>query len=88
MNRLNTFEAWAKKTYTPQEASWKRPTLFILSLVIGSACAVASYTQINNQWTNNGIFLVIGLLGLLSIIGLFISIKCTDFWVALVLGVI
>jgi len=86
MNRLNAFEAWAKKTYNPQEASWKRPALFILSLVICSACAVAAYTQINNPWTNNGVFLVIGLFGFLSMIGIFVSIKCKDFWVALVLG--
>ena len=86
MNKLNNFEAWAKKTYNPKEAPWKRPVLFVLSLVISIACAIAAYMQINYQWTNNGVWLVIGLFSFLSITGLFVSVKCKDFWVALVLG--
>ena len=86
MKKLDTFEAWARKTYNPKEASWKRRALFLLSLIIFGACATAAYTQINYHWTNNGVWLVIGLFSLMSIIGLFVSIKCKDFWVALVLG--
>ena len=86
MNKLQIFEAWAKRTYIPREAAWKRPTLFILSLVIGIACCISGYLQINYNWTNSGIWLVIGLFGFISLVGFFISIKCKDFWVALVLG--
>ena len=86
MNKLQIFEAWAKRAYTPREAAWKRPTLFILSLVIGIACCISGYLQINYNWTNGGIWLVIGLFGFISLVGLFVSIKCKDFWVALVLG--
>lgn len=86
MNKLKTFEVWAKKTYKPTEASWRRPTLFIMSLIIGVACCIAGYLQINHNWANNGVWLVIGLFSFLSLIGLFVSIKCKNFWVALVLG--
>jgi hypothetical protein len=86
MSKLNKFEAWAKETYNPKEVPWKRPVLFVLSLAISIACAIAAYTQINSPWTNNGVWLVIGLFGFLAITGLFVSIKCKDFWVALVLG--
>jgi len=86
MNKLIRFEAWAKKTYNPKEAAWKRPMLFILSLGIGIICCILAYLQINYNWTNNGIWLAIGLFGFLSLLGLVISIKCKDFWVALVFG--
>jgi len=86
MNKLKKIEAWAKKTYKPKEAAWKRPTLFIISLIISIACCISAYLQINYNWTNNGIWLAIGLFGFLSLLGLFISIKCKDFWVALVFG--
>jgi len=86
MNKLIRFEAWAKKTYKPKEATWKRPTLFIISLVMGIACCISAYLQINYDWTNNGIWLAIGLFSFLSLLGLVVSIKCKDFWVALVFG--
>ena len=86
MNTLDKIEAWARETYKPKQASWKRPALLVICLVILTACIFAGYMQINQNWTNNGIWLVIGLFGFLSILGVFISIKCKDFWVALVLG--
>ena len=86
MAKLQKFEEWVKKTYSPKESQWKRPVLFFLSITIFTSCIVAGYTQIDNHWTNDGVWLVIGLFGFLSVIGLFISIKCKDFWVALVLG--
>jgi hypothetical protein len=85
MNKIDKFEAWARETYKPKEAPWKRPALLILSLII-TACVIAAYTQIHYQWTNNGVWLVIVLFSFLSIIGVFVSIKCKDFWVALVFG--
>lgn len=86
MNKIKKFEAWARKTYNPIEASWKRPTLLILSIVILIACAIADYTQINYQWTNNGVWLVIVFFDVFSAIGFFVSVRCKDFWVALALG--
>ena len=86
MNKIDKFETWARKTYSPKETPWKRPALFILSLVIFTACVIAGYMQVHYQWTNNGVWIVIGLFGFLSLIGVFVSIKCKDFWVALVFG--
>lgn len=86
MNKLKIFESWAKKTFKPKEASWKRPTLFIISLVIGITCCISGYLQINYNWTNSGVWLIIGLFSFLSLVGLFVSVKCKDFWVALVFG--
>ena len=86
MNKLKNFEDWAKKTYKPKEAAWKRPTLFIISLVIAIACCISGYLQINYNWTNSGVWLAIGLFSLLSLASLFVSIKCKDFWVALAFG--
>ena len=86
MDRLNKFEVWARQTYNPKEVAWKRPALLLLSLAIFIGCAGAAYAQINYHWTNNGVWLFIDLFGLLSLTGLFVSIKCKDFWVALMFG--
>jgi len=86
MDRLNKLQKWAQETYSPKEAAWKRPVLLTISLIIIISCAIAGYTQINFHWANNGVWLVIVMFSILSITGLFISIKCKDFWVALVLG--
>ena len=86
MNLINKLESWARRTYNPKVAAWKRPTLFILSLVVGLACIIAGYTQLTYHWTNDGVWMVIVLFGLFSVIGLAVSIFCKDFWVALVLG--
>jgi len=83
---MNNFEAWAKRNYKPVEASWKRPSLFIISAMLLIAVSVSAYTQINNHWTNDGIWIVITLFTFLSILGLFVSIGCKDFWVALMFG--
>jgi ABC-type multidrug transport system permease subunit len=83
---MSKFEKWVKKTYNPKVAPWKRPTLLILSIVMTIGTLVAAYTQIEYHWTNDGVWIVIYLLGFASIIGLFVSLFCKDFWVALVLG--
>ncbi len=83
---LKRFEDWTKRAYKPRIAKWKRPTLFALSLAIGIACLFASYFQVKHQWTNDSIWLLIGIFGFLSSIGLIVSIFCKDYWVALVLG--
>jgi len=86
MDKLTKFEQWAQRTYRPNEAPWKRPALFILCIIILASCAITAYAYINHHWENSAILLIIVPSGLLSIIGLFISIKCKDFWVALILG--
>ena len=48
--------------------------------------SVASYYKLNYMWANNDIWAVIGLFYVLSLMGLFASIFCSDFWVALLLG--
>ena len=83
---LRKFEEWTRRVYHPKEAKWKRPVLFALSIAIGIVCAAASYFQIEYRWTNDGVWLVIGLFGFFSIAGLLISIFCKDYWVALFLG--
>jgi hypothetical protein len=83
---IRKFEQWSKRVYKPKEAKGKRPVLFILSLFIVIACIVASYTQLKYHWAVNEMWLVIGLFGFLSTIGLFVSIFGSDYWVALILG--
>ena|GEM_PF-2512510 len=83
---LRRFENWTRRVYQPKEAKWKRPVLLILSILVGIVCFVAGYTQIHYHWTNNGIWLVIGLFGLFSLTGFFVSVFGKDYWVALVLG--
>lgn len=83
---LDRFEQWTRRVYKPREAKWKRPVLFILSIFLGIGCFAVAYTQVENQSTNYGLWLVVGVLALFSGIGLFVSIFCKDYWVALVLG--
>jgi len=83
---MNRLEKKLKEIYSPREAIWKRPVLFFLSIGIGALCFISGYAQIEHQWTNDGIWLVIALFGTLSIIGLLVSLFCSNFWVALILG--
>lgn len=83
---LEKFEQWTRRVYKPKEAKWKRPVLLLVSIVIGITCSIASYAQIKHQWTNDGVWLVIGAFGFLSVLGVFVSLFCKDYWVALVLG--
>jgi len=83
---IDKIEAWTKRGYQPREAKWKRPVLLILSLVIGILCGAAGYAQFQYQWTNDEVWLVIGLFGFASVIGILVALFCKDYWVALVLG--
>jgi uncharacterized membrane protein YccC len=83
---IDKFEAWTKRVYRPQEAKWKRPVLLILSLVIGVLCGAAGYAQFQYQWTNDEVWLVIGVFGFFSVIGTVVALFCKDYWVALVFG--
>lgn len=67
-------------------APWKRPALLILSGVVLAACAAAAYFQLQFHWTNDGVWLVIGLFGVLGIAGLVAALFLNDAWVALFLG--
>ena len=83
---LENFERWARHRYRPKEASWKRPALFLMSLLTAVVCAALAYAQIKYSWTNDGLWLLLGLLGVVSISGLLVSVFAKDFWVALVMG--
>ncbi|GDY26268.1 hypothetical protein AHAT_21580 [Agarivorans sp. Toyoura001] len=83
---MDKFEKWVRKTYDPKIADWKRPTLQILSVAMTIGTLVAAYAQIEHSWTNEGVWLLILLSGVISIVGLFVSIFCKDFWVAFLLG--
>ena len=86
MTMFEKFEQWAVRTYQPKVAPWKRPALLGTSVVFLAICAVASYFQIQHHWTNDGVWLVIGLFVFFGIYGVVISIWGSDLWVALSMG--
>ena len=57
--------------------------LLMLSILIGAGCATAAYTQVEHQWANDAVWLVIGVFGFFSGIGLFVSIFCKDYFVTI-----
>jgi len=83
---IEKFEAWTRRLYQPREAKWKRPVLMVVSLAIGLLCGVAGYTQSQYHWTNDKVWLVIGVFGFFSVVGILVALFCKDYWVALVLG--
>ena len=86
MRILQTFKSWTKRTYKPKQAPWKRKILFLLSVLILVGTCIAAYTQINYNWTNNGIWVLIIPFHIISIFGLYVSLCKDDLWVALFLG--
>ena len=84
--KIKDLESFLRKTYKPKEKPWKRKVLFLLSLFILIISCILSYTQYYYHWTNNGVWIVITLFGIISLGGLYISIFSKDFWVALYLG--
>jgi len=79
-------ENFLRKTYKPQEAPWKRKALFFISLSLVIVSGTVAFTQHYDHWTNDKVWIVIAFFGLISLIGLYISIFAKDFWVALFLG--
>lgn len=67
-------------------APWKRPVLLALSFVVLAICVGAGYFQLQYHWTNDGVWLVIALFGVLSVAGLVAALFLNDAWVALILG--
>jgi hypothetical protein len=67
-------------------APWKRPVLLVLSCVVLAVCGSAGYFQLQYHWTNDGVWLVIILLGVLSAAGIGAALLLNDAWVALILG--
>jgi len=49
-------------------------------------CRPSRASRINNHWTNDGVWLVIVLFGVLSVAGLVAALFLNDAWVALILG--
>ena len=67
-------------------APWKRPVLLALSFVVLIICVGAGYLQLQYHWTNDGVWLVIVLFGIFSLVGLVAALFLSDAWVALILG--
>jgi hypothetical protein len=57
-----------------------------LSVTILALCVFGGWAQIQHHWTNNGVWLVIGLFAVLSVAGVGTALFGDDWWVALVLG--
>jgi len=83
---MSPFEQRMVEKYGLRIAPWKRPVLLVLSCVILAICIAAGYFQLQYHWTNNGVWLVIALFGVLSVAGLVASLFLNDAWVALFLG--
>ena len=83
---MNKIEKFLRKIYQPKEAPWKRTALFFLSLALLIGSCISAYTQHYYHWTNDGVWIVIALFGVISLGGLYVSIFSKDFWVALFLG--
>jgi hypothetical protein len=77
------FEQWAVRTYNPKVAAWKRPALLYTSIAILALCVAGTYAQIEYQWTNDGVWMVIGIFFIIAIYGIGISLWGSDLWVAL-----
>jgi hypothetical protein len=75
-----------EQIYHPKVAPWKRPVLFGLSILGAVACLAAAWAQVQHHFTNDGVWLVIGLFGVLSVAGIITAIFGDDWWVALMLG--
>ena len=86
MERIIKVKNFLRKTYKPKEAPWKRKALFFVSLILIVISGIAAYIQHYYLWTNDNVWIVIALFSLISLFGLFVSIFCKDFWVALFLG--
>ena len=82
----SSLRARLEEIYHPRPAPWKRPVLLWLSVAILALCALGGSAQIEYHWTNNGVWLVIGLFGVLSVTGVGVALFGDDWWVALVLG--
>jgi hypothetical protein len=60
--------------------------LHVLSCVVLAICIAAAYFQLRYHWTNDGVWLVIILFGVLSLTGLVAALFLNDAWVALIPG--
>jgi hypothetical protein len=83
MGRLRRF---IDRTYSPRPAKWKRLVLLVLSFAILVAVCAGGWVQLLYRWTNDGVWLVLILFGVLGIVGLLVSVFGSDDSVALVLG--
>jgi len=83
---MSAFAQRMVEKYKLRVAPWKRPVLLVLSCAILAFCIAAGYLQSQHHWTNNGVWLVIVLFGVLGVAGLAASLFLNDAWVALFLG--
>jgi ABC-type multidrug transport system permease subunit len=83
---MSAFEQRMVEKYGLRIAPWKRPVLLVLSSVVLATCIAAAYFQLQYHWTNDGVWLVIVLFGVLGLAGLVAALFLNDAWVALILG--
>lgn len=83
---MSTIEQRIVEKYGLRIVPWKRPVLLVLSCVILAICLAAAYFQLQFHWTNDGVWLVIVLMGALSVAGLVAALFLNDAWVAVILG--
>ena len=83
---MGRFRRYLDRTYQPQVAPWKRPVLLWVSLLVAVGCLIAAWAQLNHHFTNDGVWLAIGLFGGASAIGLGVAVFGDDWCVAMFLG--
>ena len=80
---MNAIEKWLNRIYRPRPASWKRPALFMMSLLILVACSLV-FVFVSGMPA--AFWVLFGLLFAFGVAGMFTAVFGSDFWVALILG--
>jgi hypothetical protein len=70
----------------PKPAPWKRRVLWIMSLLIAALCIWGAWAQVQDHFANDGVWVAIGIFGILSIAGIVAAAVGDDWWVAMLLG--
>ena len=60
--------------------------MFALGVIMLSAVSAGGWAQLEYRWTNDGVWLVLVLFGVLGILRVLVSVLGSDYWVAVVLG--
>jgi len=83
---MKKIERFLKKIYKPKLRPEKRRKLLLLSIVIFLAVMITTLSQYYLVWTNNGIYYLCFLFGIMSLVGVLVARYGNDFWVALIYG--
>ena len=83
---MKRVEKLLNKIYKPKIKPEKRKQLLLLSSIILFIVIVTSLSQCYYVWTNNGIYYLCLLFGIISTVGILVAKYGNDFWVALIYG--